>query len=216
MTDYTESVSGFKLVGSWRDIVAHGERVSQALAEIEGVERDFDEDFDDYNDWRPKFDEDMSNDISKKTAEKASMSENGVEEEAGSPSEEVKEAGKHMTEGTKNVDEPDEAVVEMKTSFFYLARALAVLAKKSMRNSEEMVYENMMTVLSPYYFDNELISANLKKKSEEEYVLEININDDELKSKVSDKMEGYEDAGDWTIERRINTDSIEDSEGFNV
>lgn len=216
MSDYTKSVSGFKLVGSWRDIVAHGEKISQALAEIEDIERDFDTEFEDYNDWRPKFDEDMSTDISEKTAEKASMDEDGLEKQADSPSEEVKEAGKHMSEGTKKVEKPDEAVVEMKTSFFYLARALAVLAKKSMRNSEEMVYENVMTVLSPYYFDNELISANLTKKSEDEYVLEVNINDDELKSDVSKKMDEYEEAEDWTIERRIETENIENSEGFDT
>lgn len=213
MTDYTESVSGFKLEGNWVDIVAHGERISQALADIESVERDFDDDFSDYNEWRPKFDENMSDDISEKTAEKASMEKDGIEEDAGSPTEEVKEAGKHMTEGSKDVDE---AVVEMKTSFFYLARALAVLAKRSMRNSEEMVYENVMTVLSPYYFDNELISANLKKKSDEEYSLEINVNDDDLKSRVSDKMKEYDDVKDWRVDRIIDTDNVENSEGVDL
>lgn len=213
MTDYTESVSGFKLEGNWVDIVAHGERISQALADIESVERDFDDDFSDYNEWRPKFDENMSDDISEKTAEKASMEKDGIEEDAGSPTEEVKEAGKHMTEGSKDVDE---AVIEMKTSFFYLARALAVLAKRSMRNSEEMVYENVMTVLSPYYFDNELISANLKKKSDEEYSLEINVNDDDLKSRVSDKMKEYDDVKDWRVDRMIETDNVENSEGVDL
>lgn len=213
MTDYTESVSGFKLEGDWVDIVAHGERISQALADIESVERDFDDDFSDYNEWRPKFDENMSDDISEKTAEKASMEKDGIEEDAGSPTEEVKEAGKHMTEGSKDVDE---AVVEMKTSFFYLARALAVLAKRSMRNSEEMVYENVMTVLSPYYFDNELISANLKKKSDEEYSLEINVNDDDLKSRVSDKMKEYDDVKDWRVDRIMDTDNVENSEGIDL
>lgn len=53
---------------------------------------------------------------------------------------------------------------------------------------EEFVYENVMTKISPCYFDNNLISANLSKISDDEYRLEININDDDLNNRLDIKQ----------------------------
>lgn len=195
MTDYKESVSGFKLEGSWQDVVIHGEKIACALRDISRTEEEFDDEFNDYNDWRPKDDEDME-EISEKTSKKASIDENEVEQKSDSPKEEVQKAGEQITEGTKELDKPDEAVEEFSVSLIYLVRAITIFARKSVRHSEEAVFKNLMTVLSPYYFDNELVSANIQKKSEDVYILEINVNDDELKSEVSRKLEEY-DSIDW-------------------
>lgn len=198
MTEYTESVSGFKMEGDWKDVVVHGEKVACALREIGKTEEKFEDEFDEYNDWRPKQDEDMD-EISEKTSEKASIEENKTEKESDSPKKEVQKAGKQISEGTKELDNsPDEAVGEFSASVVYLVRAITVFARKSVRHSEEVVFENLMTVLSPYYFDNELVSANIKGTSEDKYVLEINVNDDNLKDKVSEKLETYEDI-EWPV-----------------
>lgn len=198
MTEYTESVSGFKIEGDWEDVVIHGEKVACALREIGKTEEKFEDEFDDYNYWRPKEDEGMD-EISEKTSEKASIEENETEKESDSPKKEVQKAGKQISEGTKELDDsPDEAVVEFSASVVYLVRAITVFARKSVRHSEEVVFENLMTVLSPYYFDNELVSANIKATSEDKYVLEINVNDDSLRDKVSEKLEAYEDI-DWAV-----------------
>lgn len=206
MTKYTESVSGFKVEGKWEEIVTHGEKIACALREIGIENKSLDNEFHEYDHWRPKFSEDMEV-ISEKTSEKASIDKNDTEEKSDSPKEEFQKAGEQISEGTKQLDdEPNEAVNEFSASVVYLVRAITVFARKSVRHSEEAVFENLMTVLSPYYFDNELVSANIRNLSEDEYVLEVNVNDDDLKLEVSERLEEY-DSMNWPeIQDRSDSD----------
>jgi hypothetical protein len=215
MTDYTEKVSGFNLEGSWKEIVAHGEKISQILEAIDEVEDNFEDELEEYNEWRPKFEEKIDTDIAEKTAEKASLNENGVEESSKSPKSEIKEATKKISDGTKQADKPDKAAEDFRYSLFYLSRAIRLLARKSMRQSEEIIYENIMTYLSPYYFDNDLISANIKKTGSETYQLEVNINKDDIKEVVSDRMKEMKSADSWNVDIDIETSNVQDAEGIN-
>lgn len=63
-----ESISGFKKDGSWEEVVEHGENITDVLEEEE-VGGD---DFDDWDDWRPKTRENIGNDMTDKTAEQIS------------------------------------------------------------------------------------------------------------------------------------------------
>ena len=129
MTEHTESVSGFKIEGSWVDVVVHGEKIACALIEIGQTKKEFIDEFNEYNDWRPKKDEDMEI-ISEKTSEKASISENKTEKQSDSPIKEVGKAGKQITEGTEELDEnPDEAVSEFSASIVHMVRAITVFAR---------------------------------------------------------------------------------------
>lgn len=212
MTEYTESVSGFKVKGKWGDVVEHGERIAFALDEVRD-NSEFTDEFDEYNEWRPKTEENMSDDVKEKTAEKASLSEKEVEKES-TAKDEFKEAGDNLPLSSDKIQEPDEAVTDLSQSIRYLIRALTIMATKSVRNSEEVVYENLMTAISPQYFDNELISANLDKVGDGQYVLEININNDDLKQDVSDRLSEYnEEYNRWHIGSEMDTENVESAEG---
>lgn len=214
MTEYEEKVSGFNLEGTWKEVVSHGDKIGQILGDIEEVQENFEDELEDYNEWRPKIQEEINTDIAEKTADKASIDQNDVEESSKSAKSEVEEAKKKIAEGTKEADKPDKAAKDFKYSLFYLSRAVRVLARKSMRQSEEIVYENIMTYLSPYYFDNDLISANIKKTGKTTYNLEVNINDDDIKKEVSEEMKDLKSADSWKIDVNIETSNIEDAEGI--
>jgi hypothetical protein len=71
-----------------------------------------------------------------------------------------------------------------------------------------------MTQVSPYYFDNELVSGNLRRADGDEYVFEVNVNDDDLKIHVSNKLADYETSVDrWHVDTPKDTDVAEAVEG---
>ncbi len=63
-----------------------------------------------------------------------------------------------------------------------------------------MVYEQVMTRFTPYYFDNDLVSANIREATRSEngteFAFEVNVNDDQLKQEVSQRLSTAENA-EW-------------------
>ena len=61
-------------------------------------------------------------------------------------------------------------------------RAVETTTRKAIRTFETGVYEQVMTRSTPYYFDNDLVSANILETARLEegdgFVFEVNINDD--------------------------------------
>jgi len=75
-----------------------------------------------------------------------------------------------------------------------------------------------MTQLAPYYFDNELVSANVQKTArggdEDQFIFEVNVNDDDVKAVVSDRLADYEDRVDrWHVDTEKQTEVAEVVEG---
>ena len=212
-----ESVSGFKLRGGWGEIVEHGERITRALKDLLESGQDVDESaLEEWNEWRPKADERLGEDVSQKTAEKASVDEGEGEKAGKSPDEDLKTAGEKLTESYEQLEEPSEAVNEWRESINYVARAADSATRKALRKVEGSVYENVMTQMSPYYFDNALVSANLSRADADagEYVFEINVNDDDLKIRVSNKLADYETTVDrWHVDTPKETENAEAAEG---
>lgn len=214
MSEYEENISGFKVTGDWSDIVEHGEKISFALQELNYDTSN--EDVDEYNNWRPKASENIREDINKKTAEQAMISETKEEKEANKPQEDMKIASEKVIYSYKDLGEPEMVFKDWIDSLNYAARAFNVATRKSVRQVEKSLYENVMTVVSPYYFDNELISANVSRVSNNphEYELEVNINDDSLKSEVSKKLNKYENKyGRWHVSSQKDTEAINLVEG---
>jgi len=212
-----ESVSGFKRRGSWGDIVEHGERITRALRDV-GRERDEvhvpDEALDEWDEWRPKQHERLDEDVSEKTAEQASVEEGAGEREGVEPDEDVRSAGDKLADSYEKLDEPEEAVEEWRESVNYLARAADSAGRKAIRKVEGAVYKNVMTAIAPYYFDNDLVSANVRRAGTDDYELEINVNDDDLKIHVSNRLADYEQAVDrWHVDTEKETDVVEAVEG---
>jgi len=218
MADVEESVSGFKARGDWVDVVEHGERVTRALREIAAEGVDVDEGaMAEFDEWRPKSHERLEEDVSEKTAEQASVGEGKGEQEGKGPDEDLQTAGEKLAESYENLDDPDEAVDKWGESLDYVARAADSAGRKAIRAVEGTVYRNVMTQIAPYYFDNELVSANLQRVGRGEgpdYVFEVNVNDDDLKMRVSNRLADFESEVDrWHVDTEKETDSVEAAEG---
>ena len=213
-----ESVSGFEVRGGWVDVVEHGERVVRALKDLDDEGEPVDSDaLEAFDEWRPKSHERLDEDVNEKTADQASVDEGEGEKAGKDPDEDLQTAGEKLTESYENLDEPDEAVDKWGESVDYVRRAADSAGRKAVRTVEDAVYRNVMTRIAPYYFDNELVSANLQRVSGEdrpEYVFEINVNDDDLKIRVSNKLADYEqDVDRWHVDTEKETAAVEAAEG---
>jgi len=221
MADIEESVSGFKTRGGWIDVVEHGERITQALTELvedDEIETEFDEGvLDEFDEWRPKSHERLDEDVNEKTAEQASVDEGKGEQAGKGPDEDLQKAGEKLSESYENLDEPDEAIDKWGESVDYVARAADSAGRKALRKVEDTVYRNVMTQIAPYYFDNELVSANLQRTGDEdrpEYIFEINVNDDDLKVRVSNLLSDFDTSVDrWHVNTEKVTEAVEAAEG---
>ena len=212
-----ESVSGFKEQGGWIDVVEHGERITLALEEL-AEEHDVDEDaLAEFDEWRPKSHERLDQDVNVKTAEQAHLDEGKGEKEGKAPDEDLQTAGEKLAESYQNLDEPDEAMDKWGESIGYVARAADSAGRKAVRKVEDTVYQTVMTRMSPYYFDNPLISANIQRLDRSDrpkYVFEVNVNDDDLKIRVSNRLADYEqDVERWHVNTEKATEIAEQVEG---
>jgi hypothetical protein len=212
-----ESISGFKHRGSWGDIVEHGERITRALRDA-GVESAA---FEEWDEWRPKSHERLSQDVNEKTAAQASVAEGEGEKAGKKPEEDLQNAGRKLSESYEKVEEGDNegAVERWQDSIDYVKRAADSASRKALRAVEDTVYRKVMTQLAPYYFDNELVSANVQRVTrgpgdDAEFVFEVNVNDDDLKAAVSERLAEYEDEIDrWHIDTEKDTTIAEAAEG---
>ncbi|QSX00720.1 DUF5828 family protein [Haloterrigena alkaliphila] len=222
-----ESISGFKVRGDWGDVVEHGERITRALRDAgvhDGEDEsdvDFTPAFEEWEEWRPKAHETLDSDVSEKTADQASVEEGKGEKAGKNPDEDIKTAGEKLSESYERLEDDDAegAVGNWRESIDYVARAADSASRKALRRVEDTVYQNVMTQLAPYYFDNELISANIQQAARnggngEQFVFEVNVNDDVLKDDVSDRLAEYEDEVDrWHVGVEKDTDAAEAIEG---
>jgi len=208
-----ESVAGFKQNGTWVRIVEHGERITEALSDedIDGP------DFEEWDEWRPKAHERLSEDVKEKTADQASTSRGEGEKAGKSAEEDVKAAGDELTDSASELAEGDvvDALKEGQDSIERAARAADTVGRKAVRPIEEGVYKHIMTQVSPVYFDNNLVSANIERArdTDKPYVFEVNVNDDDLKDRVRDRLETYDERNRWRGETEKETDSVEAAEG---
>jgi len=208
-----ESISGFKVRGDWGDIVEHGERITLALREA-GVESDA---FEAWNEWRPKAHERIDDEVSEKTAEQASVGEGEGERAGKSPDDDLESAGERLSESYEKLESDDVngAMEKWYDSIEYVTRAADTAGRKALRAVENTVYRKVMTQIAPYYFDNDLVSANLQYvRSQDEFVFEVNVNDDDRKDEVREHLESYdEDVDRWHVDTEKETASVEAAEG---
>lgn len=209
-----ESVSGFKISGDWNEVVAHGERVSQALREL-GVPETHRDAFYEWEEWRPKAHEQLENEVSEKTAEQAHTAEGDGEAAGQSPDADLKKAGEKLSESYEKLGEDtDEAVDRWSESVGYVTRAAESASRQAIRKVEDTVYKRVMTQMAPYYFDNELISANVEQTRDGTFAFEVNINDDDLKAEAAEMLRSFEDElKRWHVTTEMQTEHIEATEG---
>ena len=212
-----ETVAGFKESGDWGEIVEHGERVTIALRESGAVETHPDG-LAEWDDWRPKSHELLDGELREKTAHHASVQEGAGERAGASPDDDIQTAGEKLAESYEKLGENErgEAVEKWQDSIGYVARAADSAGRKALRSVEDTVYRRVMTQVAPYYFDNALVSANIARtrNGADPFVLEINVNDDELKAAVADRLEAFdEEIERWHVASEKDTENVEAAEG---
>ncbi|MFB6119565.1 MAG: DUF5828 family protein [Halobacteriaceae archaeon] len=201
-----ERVSGFRLRGSWTDVVEFGERVTEAFRDA-GVSG---EAFEEWESWRPKAHERLGEEMRTKTAEQA-RTEAGAEE---SPGADLQRAGQKLRAASEELrdDGTEEAAERAAESVDYAARAADTAGREALRAMESAVYENVMVPVTPHYFDNDLVSANVRRTREGDYVFEVDVNDDDLKDEVSARLAEYEDVERWHLTVQTETSAHERAE----
>lgn len=207
-----EGVSGFEVRGDWTDIVEHGEQITEALREA-GADGDA---FEAWESWRPKAVERIDEEMSRKTASEASIGEGPGERADVSAGEDLRRASEKLSEGYADLrdDGIGEARGSLGESIGHAGRAADTAGRRATRAVEEALYEDVVTMVSPYYFDNDLVSANLREKGDG-YAFEVDINDDDLKAAVSETLD-EQDAEGWRIEVEPETASVEATTGADL
>ncbi|WP_423751781.1 DUF5828 family protein [Salinirarus marinus] len=182
-----ERVSGFRVRGSWDDVVAHGERIARALRES-----DVDEDaLAEWDNWRPKAHEELGEEVSEKTVEQARIEDGAGGQAEQAAKEDLERASEQALESIEKArgDRPEDILEKWEDALEHGFRAVDTTTRKAIRTIETAVYEQVMTRFIPYYFDNELVSANIRETTRlengTECVFEVNVNDDQLKQEVS-------------------------------
>ena len=193
-----ERVSGFRVRGSWDEVVAHGERIARALGES-----DVDEDaLAEWDDWRPKAHEELGEEVSEKTVEQARIEEGAGEQAGQAAREDLERASERALESIEKAegDGPEDMLEKWEDAIEHGLRAVDTTTRKAIRTLETAVYEQVMTRFTPYYFDNELVSANIRETTRlengPEFIFEVNVNDDQLKQEVSQRLSTAENA-EW-------------------
>jgi hypothetical protein len=215
-----ERVSGFRVTGDWPAIVEHGERITRALRDLDVNETGpYTDAFAEWEEWRPKSHERIEEDVPEKTADQASVGEGQGEKAGSSPGEDVQTAGEKLSESYEALESDGDAADAREKwgeSIEYVTRAADSAGRKALRKVEDTVYQRVMTQLAPYYFDNALVSANLQQsgRGDDTFVFEVNVNDDDLKEAVGERLREYEDEVDrWHVDTEKETEHVEAAEG---
>ena len=212
-----ERVSGFEERGDWVDVVEHGERMTAALRDVGRSGEAVDE----FDEWRPKVGERLQSDMREKTAEQAHVEKGPGEDSNQSPREDLQKAGEELTDAYEQLDGQEKATEEWLESIRYVVRSVDSLGRKTIRSFEDTIYMRLMTRLCPLYFDNQLISANLsrhkRKRKDSTYALEVNINNDELKTVVREQLTQYENEQQHrNLEVETDTETAKFAEGIEM
>lgn len=193
-------LTGFKHTGEWEEIVVMGKIISDILDDA--ISEDSRDAFERWDSWRPKEDENLEKEVTEKTADEASVNKGNGEEKDKNASDDLKKAGEKLSDSIDTFSDEDQdaatdGVKESQESAKYVGRAVDSISRKALRKVEETVYKNVMTKVSPYYFDSELISANITKKSrlvnnneqDKGYTFEVRITDDDVRNEIEEKIE---------------------------
>lgn len=216
MKSTESSISGFTVRGSWREIVEHGERITQALnaAGVSG------EAFEEWEEWRPIPSEQFNEEMKRKTASQATIDE-GPGEQADIPaSQDLRHAVETLHAALDEIRNTNSknAIDEIQKLLRHMKRAADTTGRQAFRVIQDVVFRNVMMLVGGQYFSNHIITASLRQTSlfwigdEDTFLFKININDDDLKEEVSNHLDtSNEEAGRQQRDARTETSNINDS-----
>lgn len=189
-----ETVTGVRVKGRWKDVVDKGKEATETLRE----EAD-EESVEEWDDWRPREDEDLDTEVRDKTVEKAVVQKNQAEREGKGPVEEAAEAVEEAERAVGKAAQGDIGTATTRSwrALYDTVLSVDMVFRKLFRGLEYFVYKHLMARTGPQYFDSELVSASITRKGgripragdgEEEFELSINVNDDSVQDRFKEQM----------------------------
>lgn len=193
-----KGISGFQVDGSWDQIVDHGDRISRILHELGASAHPrmsrgaYDDALAEWDRWRPRPADSLDEDLRPRTAKQASLNPKNGDHGTEAALQDLGRAWRALLDGPERIpDGGASAWLSRLTEATRLSsRAVATGVQHAAKSAEEAVYLHVMTQLSPCYFDNRVVSANLERQpGSDAYSFEININSDELKDRVGTEID---------------------------
>ncbi len=159
--------TGIKAEGELDEIAEVSEEMKDALDTV----CDREESVESFDYWKPEEDDEKEN-IKDRTASLESISEKEVEKESEGLKEDLSEAKEELESEVEKDDGLDEGEKEGKKSKILktckkLFRPIVASSLKFIRQTEELIYSNIMLSFNPYYFNAKKFSVSLKEKSGE-------------------------------------------------
>lgn len=185
-----ETVSGVKIEGEWEEIVDDGEDVRAALEDADAP----DEDIAAFDEWRPRPDESLDDEVRERTVAKATVPENEVEADGKTPAEEAGDAVADLGDAAKRATDldVDEASENGRSALARFLRSVETLARKAVRRIETIVYTHFQSRAGPQYLDTGSVSASLRKTGrmtgDERYELSVDMTDGDAGRTVQDAL----------------------------
>lgn len=188
-----KTVGGYRFEGGWNEVVDRGREVTSVLRETDAENADLEE----WEEWRPREDESMDDEVREKTVEKACMEENSVEREGRTVRDQSEEAVQALGEAAQEASKGRaRRALDRVGTFAWRAGLLAdTLARKALRRMERVVYSDVVTRTNPYYFDSGMVSASIERKTgilrgdDGEYRLVVRVNDGDVHRQFENRFD---------------------------
>lgn len=184
MAAVQKTVGGYQFEGEWEDVVDRGREVTSTLKETDADRAELEE----WEEWRPRRDEALDDEVRERTVEKACMPENRVEQEGKTVRDQSEQTVQDLGAAAQEVSEGRvrRAVHRASTFCQNAAMLLDTVARKTLRRVERVVYSDVVTRTNPYYFDSGMVSASIERKTgvlrgaDGEYRLVVRVNDGDV------------------------------------
>lgn len=189
-------------VGSWKDIVITSEEIKSLLRSVNSEEvggdisnDEIDHLFEEWKEWRPRTQDDFSEEMREKTAKQSSVSESKLEEEEKDAMEGVEEVNESIEDATEKVENGDmgSAAKDLADAVKNTGQAIDCKVRQGVRKVEEGIYEKVILKANSLYFDNSVLNVVLSKNigadSSERYQLTLHSNVSRLRELFAERID---------------------------
>jgi len=178
-----ETNSGVRKEGSWKEISEFAEKALQALQDSDVDEKYVKE----YREWRPK-QEEREEDFKEKTAKDATLAHKKIEDKSNGVKEDLGDASKQMARAGKKAAKKEKPKKEVKKAFTDVFDMISAKIIGFTRKMERLLYSKVMMRFNPYFFDTEEFSADVRRKKDGGYSLEIDMPREKPRKQIKDKL----------------------------
>lgn len=163
MVAVQKTVGGYQFEGEWEDVVDRGREVTSTLKETDADREELEE----WEEWRPRREESLDNEVREKTVEKACMPENQAEQEGETVRTQSEQAVQELGAAAQEASEGRaRRAFDRVRAFTRRTLLLAdTITRKGLRRVERVVYSDVVTRTNPYYFDSGMVSASIERKT---------------------------------------------------